>query len=528
MGSKHLARTSFLLLVGLALLAGLTFFDLGQKRPAVQAASCWQAEITEQWTDTDLAGSVLRVAVQGKGGLPVYVRSMGGFEAVNFTGTKPEYGPNVAEFAPLSKGDYLIEPQGLGLVFPVFVDGKGYVRVDFWSSGCPTPTATATTTPAATRRPASATPPPPRATATPTRAATQPPASPAAPAGGWQGRVVEHQKALAGRVYGTIVVRVIGRPAGQQVEIRSGSWSATCTTGTKPEHGPDACEFGALNGGTYRLSPKDLGTHLDVTLALQDFVRVEFYDTTLPPVVRWTGRVVENTNGSQPTEFVNSAIAVAVTGKPWHQVEIRSGSWSTTCTTGTKPEYGDACEFSGLRAATYTITPKDLGASVQVTADGWGWALVRFEAVSAPAAPPPSPTPTAAPTRTRTPAPAPTATATASKAPPPAPSATATPGTKTGWQGWIVSNSSGQGGQGAWSVIIVRVLNYGGVPVRIDGGGSWSDTCVTGAKPELGADACSFGGLAGGTYTVRPEGSDLALQVTMDGLGTAELHFAKP
>jgi hypothetical protein len=103
------------------------------------------------------------------------------------------------------------------------------------------------------------------------------------------------------------------------------------------------------------------------------------------------GSVVENTSGSEPTEHANSAIAVIVSGRPWHEVEIRADGYAATCTTGYKPEYGpDACEFGGLRASTYTITPKDLGAGVQVTVDGWGWAKVQFDEVSLP--PPAAPT----------------------------------------------------------------------------------------------------------------------------------------
>ena len=102
-----------------------------------------------------------------------------------------------------------------------------------------------------------------------------------------------------------------------------------------------------------------------MTVGLQDFVLVEFYYTGPAPQTRWVGSVVENTSGGAPTEHANSAIAVVVAGRPWHEVEIRADGYSATCTTGYKPEYGpDACEFGGLRAGTYTITPKGLGASV--------------------------------------------------------------------------------------------------------------------------------------------------------------------
>ncbi len=517
---KH-GRLVGLILGGIVLLGGSLLLIRGERPPVVQAAGCWKAEITEQWTDVAVAGSVLRVSVQGKVGLPVWVRSIGDFQTVNWTGTKPEYGPFVAEFAPLSRGTYLIEPEGLGTVFQVWLDGKSYTRVDFRPQPC---AATSTPTP----RPATAT--PRRATATATHRATAtatplPPPRPTQPVAGWRGRVVQHLHRLEGRYFATIAVRVIGRPAGQEVEIRSDGWSATGTTGTKPEIGPDACEFGALNAGTYRLTPRDLGTHLEVTVELQDFVLVEFYYAGPTPSTRWVGSVVQNTSGSRPTEHVNSAIAVIVAGKPWHEVEIRTNGWSATCLTGTKPEYGpDACEFGGLRAATYLLSPKDLGASVQVTVDGWGWALVRFDQVAVPAPKPtqPSASPTVTPTRpaqpTRTPAAGPTATSLPSPTP-----------VKAHWRGWVVSNSSGQqGGTGIWSVIVVRVLGRAGVPVTISGGGGWSATCLTGTKPEYGPDACEFGGLWPGVYHLQPEGADVEVAVEMDGLGTAFVEFAAP
>jgi hypothetical protein len=72
------------------------------------------------------------------------------------------------------------------------------------------------------------------------------------------------------------------------------------------------------------------------------------------------------------------------------------------------------------------------------------------------------------------------------------------------------------------------VINYGGVPVHINGGGNWSDTCITGTKPEHGPDACSFGGLWSSTYYLQPEGADIEIEIEMDGIGTAEVHFAPP
>jgi hypothetical protein len=242
---------------------------------------------------------------------------------------------------------------------------------------------------------------------------------------------------------------------------------------------------------------------------------VEFYPVQVA-VAHWAGSVVENTSGDQPTEHWNSAIAVIVAGKPWHEVEIRSDGWSTTAKTGYKPEYGpDACEFGGLRAGTYTIVPKDLGARVQVTMDGWGWAKVRFEQVASPgpAAPPAQPPPTpdsvaVGPTPIPQPSPIPV---------------------RPSWQGKVVSNTSGQRlGSGVSSVIVVRTLGWVGVPVTITGGGGWTTTCLTGTKPEYGWDACEFGGLWPGTYRLRPEGTAEEVQVSVDGLGMAIVEFAAP
>jgi hypothetical protein len=518
--TKGVVRFLWMILLGVTVLSSSLLLGIGQGRHSARAAACWEAAITEQWTDLSLAGSVLRVSVEGRAGLPVKVRSEGGFEAIGFTGTKPEYGPYVAEFAPLSKATYLIEPAGVDAVFEVWLDGKNYTRVDFTPKLCAsTPTFTPRpATPTATRQ----------ATKTPTPTGErQPPTATQTPPSAlhWQGRVAEHLEKPSGHYWGTIAVRVIGRPAGQEVEIRSNGWSITGKTGTKPEQGSDACEFGALHTGTYRLTPTGLGTYLDVTLEQGDFVLVEFYQTggggeSTGQVgdgvsTRWFGTVVENTSGDQSTDYVASAIAVVVAGKPWHEVEIRSNGWSTTTQTGTKPDYGsDACEFGGLRAATYTITPKDLGVSLQVTMDGWGWAMVRFEQVAVSA-----PEPTATTQATAKPSTQPT------KTPTPSP----TLDEKTGWQAWIISNTSGQsGGSGVSSIIVVRVLNYGGVPVHITAGGNWSDTCVAGAKPEFGPDACSFGGLRAGTYFLQPEGADIEIEIEMDGIGTAEVHFAPP
>ncbi|MFC2029259.1 hypothetical protein ACFLWA_00850 [Chloroflexota bacterium] len=531
-----------LLVAGVLTIAG-SLLVIPARRPAeVRAAGCWQGMITRQWPDYSLYGSVLRVSVEGIVGLPVKVFTREGYATLNFTGTKPEYGPFVAEYAPQHRGTYYIEPEGLGTVFEVWLDGKNYTRVDFYPCvsvppGVPAPTRTPTpvTVPAPTSLPApthTAYPPAPTQVATsiplpvPTRtpyvpAPTQPP-----PLAAWQGRIVEHTKNPSGAVYfASIAVKVIDRPPGQEVQIRSNGWSSTATTGTKPEYGPDALEFGGLNPATYLVSPEGLDTAAIVTVERGDFVLIEFYPTGISESAmatamqtHWAGSEVANLSGDEPTGASSSAVAVVVAGQPWHEVEISSNGWSATALTGYKPEYGpDAAEFGALRAGTYTITPKDLGTSIDVTVDGWAWAMVRFDELpGAPAqdplpAPTPLPTPSARPTQ-------PAARAVASVQPGPA---SETPR----WQGRVVSNDGGQPGTGISSVIIVHTVNFPGVLVTITGGGTWSATCVTGSKPEYGPNACEFGGLWTNTYYVRPEGADEALEVEMDGHGTAVVEF---
>lgn len=501
----------WVILVGLALVAGPLALSGEAGLLRAEAAGCWQAAVTDQWPDLSLAGSVLRVSVQSKVGLKVVVRAKeGSFETSNLTGTKPEYGPYVAEFAPLHRGRYIITPEGLGLSFEVWLDGHNYTRVDFTQKAC-APTATPTGA---------------QATATPTRKATVTPTRQAAatattqPAAGttevqWRARIAQQIK-NPNMYFATIAVRVIGQPAGQVVEIHTDGYSATAKTGTKPEHGPDACEFAALYPDVYTLTPTGLGISYPVTVGQADFVLVEFYPVGGPVISRWVGSVKQNTSGSTPTEASASAVAVVVTGRPWLEVEIQINDWTATCTTGYKPEYGPAaCEFGGLRAGTYTLRPKGLDASAQVTVDGWGWALVQFDPVYVPA--PPTTVPTARPTAGRGTARADTAT----------PNVTPTAAAAQ-WRGWVESNTSGSEPQGIASTIVVRVLGRGGMPVTISGGGGWSATCVTGTKPEYGGDACEFGGLWAATYYLQPEGADVQVSVTMDGAGFAFVHFQGP
>jgi hypothetical protein len=73
-----------------------------------------------------------------------------------------------------------------------------------------------------------------------------------------------------------IVVRVLHWP-GVPVDITGGGgWSATCVTGTKPEYGPDACEFGGLWPGIYYLQPQGADIQVEVEMDGLGIAFVEF------------------------------------------------------------------------------------------------------------------------------------------------------------------------------------------------------------------------------------------------------------
>jgi hypothetical protein len=93
-----------------------------------------------------------------------------------------------------------------------------------------------------------------------------------------------------------------------------------------------------------------------------------------------------------------------------------------------------------------------------------------------------------------------------------------------GWIAEVVDNSSGSEPIAAFSVLIVRTGAIGNV-IRISAPGEFQATCVTGTKPEHGVGACDMGGLNAGTYTVALDGTHAAVEVYLDGAGTATVEF---
>jgi len=335
----------------------------------------WNGQVLSNTTQQG-AGylSSIQVVVEGMKGLPVEVRA-GGWTATAVTGTKPECGDFCLEFGGLSPSLYTIMPSGLGASVDVVVGGGGLALVKF-TSQLIIPAGAA---PAATVTPS-------RAVSSPTQVVVTSPVAQATPTGTpapqmvWAARTLWNTSGATptGAVFSAIQVSVQGLK-GLPVEIRSGGWNATALTGTKPSCGEFCLEFGGLSGSTYVLTPQGLGINHVVDVDGEGYAVVEFYQTPAQPGPRvWAGRVKENTPGAGAHGYL-AAIQVIVEGTKWLPVELRSGGWSATELTGTKPACGGYClEFGGLAPGTYVVTPQGLGPSVTVTVDEGGFAVVEF------------------------------------------------------------------------------------------------------------------------------------------------------
>ncbi len=473
-------------------------------------------------------GAILRVTVQGQQGHTVQVSTPADFVSQGTTGTKEELGSDTAEFAPLTAGRYIVTPAGLNTSLTLDLDRYTIVVVEFRPvSGWPRPTSTPTPIPAT---------PTPTPTLTPT------------PSMQWVGAVLRHDRPYQGQVFAAVAVRVAGL-SDLPVTLTSGDTTLTCTTGSKPEYGDYACEFGGLSPGTYSIRAQGLEPVIPVMVGQGDFVLAEFRQEPLPPgPTVWLGRVVRNSSQPWPGNGVSSAIAVRVEGRRGQVVSLQSaGGWQAFCDTGTKPEYGNyACEFGGLWPGVYAVSPVGIPAEIRLYLDGVGFAEVVFESFLATATPVPTPTriigagalPAGTPAAASGATLAPTATRTATRivraatATPtrlrlaatatPTPTFTLTPtlAPPRGWVGRVVQDEAGVG----IGTIVVRVLGLQGQPVVLRSG-PWSERGLTGSKPEYGEQAVEFGGLNQGDFSVELEGLGASLPVHLRPGGFLMVEF---
>lgn len=340
--------------------------------------------------------------VLGPVGLTVYLES-DGFRTEAVTGSKPEYGDFACEFGGLGPGRYSIRPQGLGSTVSVDLQRGQFALVEFAPLSQPaivvagTPTlailqaaSTSIAQPTATWTPVLPTP---LVLETPMVKAVEGTISPdafgpTAPAPltvfkpSWRARVTEHS---SGTGYGpsTLVVRVLGAKD-IFVRLKSDGWEAATQTGTKPEYGNFACEFGGLAAGEYEIAPDGVDLSYRVTLGVGEFMLIDFFYETpkLPEIPAlaipvagadeqrgiWSGRVVSQTTDSGVSEAWGT-VTVQVLSQKSLAVEMRSAEgWSAFSLTGTVPELeGGVAEFARLNPGVYQVVPQGLGAWVQLT-----------------------------------------------------------------------------------------------------------------------------------------------------------------
>jgi hypothetical protein len=453
-------------------------------------------------------GSILRVSVEGLVGVPITVSAYD-WSTTALSGSKTEYGPYMAEFAPLQPGFYTVSVEDLGAGLEITAGGTNLIVVEFTQvyRVLPTPTPTPSPSPSPTPQPTWT--PTPLVTATPTATFSPTPQ----PVSVWTGSVVRQISGTGrGISRAAIAVRVVGE-WWLPVEIRSGGWSTTALTGTKPEYGDTACEFGALPAGTYTITPQGLDASVTVIVDEGGFALVEFVQRPLPPTPTTPATTLTLTptpTGLLPTPTRSES----VTSKP-----SLPAAWAplpalpALIPSHISPPVARA-SLPGLPTSLRIYTGSPARRVPLPSLPHLVPGQVRLPRTPLPSLPTPTPSSTL-----RT---SPTALATISTPvlmPPP----TATPAPR--WMAQVLRNTGSDMLGWRASVIAVQVVGLKSLPVELRSG-SFSATAFTGSKPEYGEFACEFGGLSAGTYEVIPQGLGVRQTITVDGGGFTLIEFA--
>ncbi len=314
---------------------------------------------------------VVRCRVKGRSDLPVRLWTTGWEGMVRLTGSKPEYGPDACEFAPLGVGRYNVQPQGADVVAEVNVDGRRVHWVTFTDYG-----------------------------------SHETAAQPGAIVGTLR-RSAGSAAAVDGRT-----VQALRPPASEPVAS-----AQTTADGTYRLEG--------LPAGIYTVQVLEAGPG-SAMLVQQSDIRVESggqarVDLTLPVSAAPLLRAVVEDGGPGPGFCV---VRCRVVGQPGRAISLWTWGWGgITQLTGSKPEYGpDACEFAPLGPGTYFVELEETDAAgishtvraeVELQPNRVMW--VRFEreqepqqpAVPVEPVPVPQPTPEPVPEEPK-PAPGPT------------------------------------------------------------------------------------------------------------------------
>lgn len=452
---------------------------------------------------TEGNGSIFRVSVDGIVGAPIELRTDDQLITAD-SGSKAEYGPYTAEFAPVTEGLWTVRVPSLNAEIQVFADNYNLAVIEF--SQIPAPQATQVVQP----------------TVTPTALGGQL----------WVGRVVSETPG-DGAQFGRLLVQVTGRN-GQPVQISTlAEVINTAPTGQKPDElGPDTVEFTGLTPAKYIIEPLGLNTRLDVELKANVVTRVEFSaqpvpatatETPLPPLPTFT--VLPQTATSAPTatplptrvalltptatalplptpvtrwlgavavreriEQDLAVVVVKVAGVEGAPVRLRllagSEGRDQRCLTGQNTAEADVCAFETVSPGEYVLAPEGVGLSLPLSVSPGEKILVVFDLEVLP------------------------------------------PGV-TGWTAFIDSNTNGsQALLETDGIITVRVEGRVGQVVALRSVRGTEDLCEVAHNPLLGGLYCEFDGLGPGVYLVEVLHTGASQRVFVDGRGQARLTFS--
>lgn len=476
--------------------------QLPTRTPTTIAPKAWVGRLVSNTLGvTEGQGSIFRVSVAGVLDTPIELRNGNTF-IIGKSGSKPEYGPFAAEFAPVTKGLWTVSVPALGASLQVEADNYNLAVIEF------VPVAAAPATAPVTPLPTEA------------------------GASDWAGQVVSERSA-GGVPFARLLVTVAGRNA-QPVQISTFTQVLnTAYTGQKPaELGPNTVEFTGLTPGTYLIEVLGLVGPFRVDLKPNVETRVEFNpvastvtpqpapptatasvvpptatptptNTPLPtptpsptstllpasptptPVTRWIG--VIDRRSPIDTEPGEIAVRIAgIAGMPVRLTRPGDDQWpEQRCITGQEGTEQDVCTFKGLPAGWYTLDPEGVNVSLPVQVNNNQAVRVVFNVEVLP------------------------------------------PGI-TGWQATATQNSNGMLAQPKTDGLIrVKVIGRPGQIVSLKSLRLGATRyCEAVPNPVLGAPACEFGQLGPGVVEIEALHTSSRYRLFVDGAGLAEIEFA--
>ncbi len=360
--------------------------------------------LPSEWTYTVEDGGpapgfgVVRCRVKDTPGVDVHLWTDGWEGVTRRTGTKPEYGPDVCEFAPLGEGTYYVQPEGVDVQATIAVTSERIVWVTFTRAEEP-------------QEPVE----PPRESAIYGRVengagltvvVSGPEVVRAVvgedeayrveglPAGTYEVAVEGTEVKQAGVVLdGRNEVRVDLRvePPRESViygRVENGAGLIIRLEGVIGEQEQVVAEdgtfaFEALPAGTYTLRLPEVDVVRE-GIEVNGRNRVEVTLVAPPVTEEWEYTVEEG----EAAAF--GIVRCEVWGKEDLPVHLWTTGWEGVVRhTGSKPEYGPyACEFAPLGAGTYFIEPEGLDVRARVEVDGRHVVWVRFRPTHIPDLPP--------------------------------------------------------------------------------------------------------------------------------------------